>query len=117
MAWLERLKAIEQVPVIAPHPSDYPKQLRLVRLTNKGLNLDQAKKVAQRLELRDLQKDDRILCYECNHLKGYVNFWRCGNWKLADIGIKESHAGLPNEMVDLLQRCNGFKQPIKKVEL
>lgn len=109
MTWLKRLKVIEQAPVIlqTPLPINDPKQFRLARLTNKGLSLDEAKEVTQRLDLRT-QGDDRILCYACNHLKGYINFWRCGNWKLANIGVKESHAKLPNEMVDLLQRCNGF---------
>ena len=116
MSWLERLKAVEQAPdkLQNPPPEDDLKQLRLVQFTNKGLILNQAKEVAQRLDLRS-SLDDRILCYECDHLKGYVGSWRCGNWRLAGIGIKESHAGLPNEMVDLPQRCNGFKKPVKKV--
>ena len=109
MTWLERLKTIEQAPVIAPRPSDDPKQSRLVRFTNKGLSLDKAKEITQLLDLRT-KSDNRILCYECKYLKGYMSSWRCGNWKLAEVGIKESHSGLPNEMVDLLQRCNGFKK-------
>lgn len=117
MTWLERLKTIEQVPVIlqAPRPIDDPKQLRLVGLTNKGLSLDEAKEVTQWLDLRT-QGDDRILCYECHHLKGYVGLWRCGNWRKAGIAIREAGAGL-GDMVNLFQRCNGFNQPIKKVEL
>lgn len=115
MTWLERLKAIEQAPVIAPRPSDAPSQLRLVGLTNKGLSLDQAKEVAQRLDFRT-QGDDRILCYECHHLKGYVGLWRCGNWRKAGIAIREAGSGL-GDMVNLFQRCNGFNQSIKEVEL
>ena len=117
MTWLERLKTIEQAPVIlqVPHPIDDPKQLRLVGLTNKGLSLDEAKEVTQWLDLRT-QGDDRILCYECHHLKGYVGLWRCGNWRRAGIAIREAGAGL-GDMVNLFQRCNGFNQPIKKVEL
>jgi hypothetical protein len=111
MTWLERLKAMEQVPVISPRPSDGPKQLRLVRLTNKGLSLNEVKEVTQRLDLR-AQGDDRILCYECCHLKGYVGIWRCGNWQKAGIAIREASAGL-GDMVNLFQRCNGFNQPIK----
>jgi len=112
MTWLERLKTIEQVPTILQEsqPIDDLKKLRLFKLTNKGLILADAKKVVERLELRDIQKDDRILCYECNHLKGIASSWRCGNWRSAEVGIKESYAGLPSEMVDLLQRCNGFKK-------
>ena len=117
MTWLERLKTIEQAPVIlqAPRSIDYPKQLRLVEFTNKGLSLDEAKEVTQWLDLRT-QGDDRILCYECHHLKGYVGLWRCGNWRKAGIAIREAGAGL-GDMVNLFQRCNGFNQSIKEVEL
>jgi hypothetical protein len=117
MTWLERLKTIEQAPAIlqALRPIDDLKQSRLVRFTNKGLSLDEAKEVAQRLDLRS-QGDDRILCYECHHLKGYVGLWRCGNWHKAGIAIKEAGAGLGN-MVNLFQRCNGFNQSIKESAL
>ena len=117
MTWLERLKTIEQAPVIlqAPSPIDDPKQFRLVKLTNKGLSLDEAKAVTQRLDLRS-QSDDRILCYECHHLTGYVDLWRCGNWRMAGIAIREAGAGL-GDMVNLFQRCNGFNQSIQEVEL
>jgi hypothetical protein len=108
MTWLERLKAIEQAPVIATRPIDDLKQLRLVRLTNKGLSLDEAKEVTQRLDLRT-QGDDRIICYECHHLKGYVGLWRCANWQQAGIAKRASGDGLGG-MVNLLQRCNGFNQ-------
>jgi hypothetical protein len=117
MTWLERLKTIEQAPVIfqAPRPIDDLKQSKLVRFTNKGLSLDEAKEVAQRLDLRS-QGDDRILCYECHHLKGYVGLWRCGNWRQAGIAIREAGAGL-GDMVNSFQRCNGFNQLIKESEL
>lgn len=112
MTWLERLKTIEQEPFILKesHSIDDLSQLRLTKFTNQGLNLKDAKEVTKRLELRDIQKDDRILCYECNHLKGIASSWRCGNWRSAEVGIKESFSGLPNEIVNLLQRCNGFKK-------
>ena len=115
MTWLERLKTIEQAPVIAPRSINDPKQLRLVGLTNKGLSLHEAKEIAQQLDLRT-QGDDRILCYECHHLKGYVGLWRCGNWRKAGIAIREAGAGL-GDMVNLFQRCNGFNQSIKEAEL
>jgi hypothetical protein len=98
-----------------PRPIDNPKQLRLVRFTNKGLSLDEAKEVTQWLHLRT-QGDDRILCYECHHLKGCVGLWRCGNWRKAGIAIREAGAGL-GDMVNSFQRCNGFNQLIKESEL
>jgi len=50
MTWLDRLKAIEQAPVIfqAPRPIDDLQQSWLVRFTNKGLSLDEGKEIAQR---------------------------------------------------------------------
>ena len=112
MTWLERLKTIEQEPFILKesHSIDDLSQLRLTKFTNQGLNLKDAKEVTEHLKLRDIQKDDRILCYECKHLKGFTNSLRCRNWRTAEVGIKESFSGLPNEIVNLLQRCNGFKK-------
>ena len=109
MTWLERLKAIEQEPDKLQNlpPSDDLNQLRLVKFTNKGLSLAESREVIQRLDLRS-SFDDRILCYECDHLKGYVGSWRCGNWRKAEIAIKEKDSGL-GDTVDLFQRCNGFK--------
>lgn len=117
MTWLNRLKAIEQLPVVlpTPHSLDDHKQLRLVGLTKKGLTLDDAKEVAKRLDSRG-QSDDRVLCYECHHLKGFVGLWRCGNWRNAGIAIREAGSGL-GDMVDLFQRCKGFNQSIKESDL
>ena len=109
MSWLERLKVIERSPVIAPPPIYDLQQVRLIRLTNKGVSLDEAKEIAQRLELRNSQSDDRILCYECHHLKGYFGFWRCGNWLQAGIAKRKSGDGL-GDMANLFQRCGGFNQ-------
>jgi hypothetical protein len=117
MTWLNRLKAIEQMPVVlqAPQPLNDLKQIRLVSLTKKGLTLDDAKEVSERLDSRS-QSDDRVLCYECHHLKGFVGLWRCGNWRKAGIAIREAGSGL-GDMVNLFQRCNGFNQLIKESEL
>ena len=111
MSWLERLKAIEQAPALfeAPRPIDDQKQLLLIDLTNKGLSLNEANEIAQRLELRDSQNDDRILCFECYHLRGGLGFWRCANWQQAGIAKRAGGDGL-GDMVNLLQRCNGFNQ-------
>ena len=46
-----------------------------------------------------------------NHQIDYL-----GDHYLVDIAIREAGAGL-GDMVNLFQRCNGFNQPIKKVEL
>lgn len=117
MTWLEKLKTFERMPHISqePRPIDEINQLQLVRFTNKGLSLDEAKEVIQRLDSRG-KGDERILCYECGQLKGYVGLWRCGNWRKAGIAIREAGAGL-GDLVNIFQRCNGFSQIIKDIKV
>jgi hypothetical protein len=81
---------------------------RLVRFTDKGMTLDMAELLADTLVIRDRDKDDRRTCLECSHLAGYAGSWRCGNWQQAGIAIKSRDAGLPGDLVHLLQRCDGF---------
>ena len=83
---------------------------RLVRFTTKGVTFDDAEQLADKLATRDRESDDRRLCLECNHLAGYgAGSWRCGNWQRAGIALQTRDAGLPGDLVRLLQRCNGFK--------
>jgi hypothetical protein len=76
---------------------------------NLGLGVDEGKAIALRLYLRDYEKDERILCYECKHLISYAETWRCKNYIEAGISMRESGSGLGG-IVDLLQRCNGFSK-------
>jgi hypothetical protein len=78
---------------------------RLSRFTDKGLTLTDAEQQADRLVIRDREGDDRRLCMECAHLHG-AGPWRCGNWQRAEIGS----TAVPDELVRLLQRCDGFNQ-------
>jgi len=83
---------------------------RLARFTDKGLNLDVAESVADKLVTRDRESDDRALCLECLHLAGQAaGSWRCGNWQVAAVAIKSRDAQLPGELAFQLQRCDGFK--------
>lgn len=77
---------------------------RLARFTEKGLSLDDAERLADRLVIRDREGDDRRLCLECSHLQGYAR-WRCGNWQAASV----ARQGLARDLVLILQRCNGFR--------
>lgn len=77
---------------------------RLVRFTDKGESLEVAERVADRLLVRDREGDDRRMCLECAHLHGGTGHWRCGNWKLAEIG----GSALQRDLVRMLQRCSGF---------
>lgn len=81
---------------------------RLARFTDKGLSLDKAEVLADKLVIRDRELDDRHSCFECTHLAG-AGGWRCGNWQRAGVAIRALDAQLPADFVTLLQRCDGFK--------
>ena len=82
---------------------------RLVRFTNKGVGLDDAEALADKLVTRDRESDDRRVCLECSHLTGHgAGSWRCGNWQAAAVSIHSGNPGLAAEYVLKLQRCDGF---------
>lgn len=82
---------------------------RLARLTDKGLTLNDGEALADKLVTRDRESDDRRLCLECTHLSVYaVNAWRCRNWQRAGVAIRARDAQLPRDLVQQLQRCDGF---------
>jgi len=76
---------------------------RLARFTDKGMGLDEAERLADKLVMRDRQPDDWWLCIECSHLAG-AGRWSCGNAARADVSAQ----GLARELVTMPQRCNGF---------
>ena len=82
---------------------------RLHRFTDKGLTLDHAQALADKLVMRDRDDDNRRLCLECVRLQG-VGRWSCGNWKQAAIGTRAADAGLAHELVVMLQHCPGFRE-------
>lgn len=67
---------------------------------NNGLELDAADVLADKLVIRDREKDDRVVCYECVHLRGIT----CKNSHTADVPQE-----LPKDFLVLMQRCPGFK--------
>lgn len=80
---------------------------RLARFTDRGLGMDDAEALADRLVIRDREGADRRLCLECTHLHG-VGRWRCGNWQQSAIAIRANDVQLPDELARQLQRCGGF---------
>lgn len=82
---------------------------RLARFTDKGLALDAAEALADKLVQRDRDEDIRRLCLECAHLQG-ASPWRCSNWKQAAIAHRAADAGLAQCLVVMLQQCDGFKE-------
>jgi len=82
---------------------------RLARFTDKGLTLDNAEALADKLVMRDRDDDTRRTCLECAHVQG-VGRWGCGNWKQAGIGTRAGDAALARELVVMPQQCAGFKE-------
>ena len=84
---------------------------RLARFTNKGLSLEDAEALADKLVTRDRESDDRRLCLECFHLSGqFGKTWDCRNWQRAGLAIRARDAQLSAALVFQLQRCDGFKE-------
>lgn len=73
---------------------------RRARLMRWGWAELDAERLAERMHLRDVQGDDRVLCVECQHLTGRAGAWGCGKHRAAGVGRE-----LPGELVTLPQRC------------
>ena len=82
---------------------------RLSSFIGRGLDVAHAETLADKLVIRDREQDDRHACPECLHLGGYgAASWRCGNWAAAGVAIRARDAQLPDALVNLMQRCDGF---------
>ena len=80
---------------------------RLARFTDRGLSLDDAERLADKLVIRDREADDRRVCLECVHIR---HGGRCGNWRAAGVAIFALDARLPGDFTTILQRCDGFTE-------
>jgi len=85
---------------------------RLARFKHLGLNLDVAENLADRLLLRDRDKDDRSICLECAHLK---TGWRCLNLSNSGVFHQKLDQKLPASFVIQLQRCPGANVSLGQV--
>ena len=82
---------------------------RLHRFNEKGLTRTDGEALADKLVRRDREQDDRRVCLECQHFAGHgAESWRCGNWIRAGVATQQRDAALPANLVNQLQRCNGF---------
>lgn len=80
---------------------------RVSLFLRRGISASDADDLAERLHLRDVQKDVRRLCLECAHLSGRAGpggAWRCGSHRTAEVG----HDAL-GELATWLQRCPAFQ--------
>jgi hypothetical protein len=75
--------------------------LRVGALVLAGFHGDDADDLAERLQLRDVELDDRRCCFECTHL---ASGQRCRNTSGA--GITSPHVGLQGAV--MLRRCPGY---------
>lgn len=85
---------------------------RLALFTDRGLNLEDAQAMADRLAGRDQCRDERRLCMECSHLSGGMGSWRCSQWR------KRQHysADIPGDLVtEILHRCAGFNDRLEAI--
>ena len=90
---------------------------RLHKFTDKGLPRTGGETLADKLEVRDRDQDDRRVCLECKHFAGHgAGSWRCGNWQVAGIAILSRYAQLPADLVVQLQRCDGFTAHLKSTQ-
>lgn len=80
---------------------------RLARFTDKGLTLNDAEALADKLVQRDREMDDRRICMECVHLQD-AGRWRCSNTVMAGISLHTADTQLPSSLTHQLQRCAGF---------
>ena len=71
--------------------------IRLEQFRPLGVGLDSAEKLTDRLVIRDCDMDDRIVCFECCHLR---NGWRCMNWRNAGAWVHHSNSKLQNDFVN-----------------
>jgi hypothetical protein len=78
---------------------------RLARFTDRGLSLEDAETLADKLVQRDRAGDERRVCLECAHLR---HGGRCGNWQQAGVAIQARDNQLPGDFTAVLQRCDGF---------
>lgn len=82
--------------------------LRRVDLFNKrGLAMDAAEDLGERLLLRDRDKDDRRCCLECSFFRS----WRCTN-----SNCWESSSEYSGQFGLMLQRCPGFQPALSTEE-
>jgi len=78
---------------------------RIEAFTRHGLDEADAEVLADRLTTRDRTQDDRRMCLECSNLRRGAGLWRCIQWERAGLAV----ADVPGSLVNLLQRCEGFK--------
>jgi hypothetical protein len=73
---------------------------RVGRFLRMGVKATNADDLAERLHLRDLEGDARVICLECARYRA----GRCGNHRAAQL----SSSDVSDDLAARLQRCQGF---------
>ena len=101
MAAVERATNGPDLAAVAWTDGDIARFLdRRTRLIRWGWPEADAEKLAERLVIRDRERDERVSCTDCRHYRP----GRCGNHRQA--GLHGSEVG--RDLAGLLQRCTGF---------
>ena len=74
---------------------------RRARLLRWGWPQPDAEKLAERLVIRDRERDDRVSCTDCRHYRP----GRCGNHRRAGLNV----ADVGRDLAAMLQWCPGFQ--------
>ena len=74
---------------------------RRARLLRWGWPEPDAEKLAERLVIRDRERDDRVSCTDCRHYRP----GRCGNHRRAGLNV----ADVGRDLAAMLQWCPGFQ--------
>ena len=107
----------QATPMLASKPAEKPDALdlaaaawtdsdiarfadRRARLLRWGWPAPEAEKLAERLVIRDRERDDRVSCTDCRHYRPS----RCGNHRAA---LLHSHE-VGRDLAAMVQRCPGF---------
>lgn len=89
------------LPVVVPE--HYAHAARVHRLIERGMGVQVAQALADRLNLRDQDGDDRRLCLECSYLAARGRCIAAATGRLYGVSAQLE------PMQTLLQRCDGFK--------
>lgn len=93
-------------------PESYIFKMRLALFFERGLTVADAETMANRLNGRDWDQDERRLCLECKHLFGTSTARRCSQWRT--LGIHS--AAIPADLPTTLQRCSRFNSIMEITE-
>ena len=75
-------------------------QARAAAIQRHGHAEQDAEDLAERLHLRDVEREPMVMCVECSHYRA----GRCGNYRAAGLHVPELARGI----TVMLQRCPGF---------